>query len=132
MVSALKDEMESIAAEMRAEDYVRSRLQMMTGGVVVLEKYCPWKGPVIAAPEARTIVYPSLRGGWNIEPVPCDASESAYRVHVPDAWRGKQGADAKKEMPGMTFCHAKGFVAAFSAREYAENAAEYLAGNLES
>ena len=129
MSSALTREIGRKASELRAELYVRASLQQMTDGIFILEKYCPWERTAIATPEAKVVVYRSLRGGWDIEAVACDESRDTHRVKTPESWRGKMGDDAAKEMPGMKFCHEKGFVASFTTREYAENAARYLVEN---
>ena len=126
MKTLLKNEIFRAASACRAESYVRQRVAAMEDGVVVLEHFCPWKPVVMAEPSARAVVYPSLRGGWNAEPVPNEKEELTYRVHVPDAWRGTSGEAAGALCQGMTFCHAKGFLIAFDTRENAVRAAKQL------
>lgn len=122
----LKNEIERYCAEQRAIPYVSRCLDEMMEGVVVLEKYCPWKQVVMKNENAKAVVYPSKRGGWNIEPVPLDKGEQTYRVSVPESWRGKKGDEAGKLQKGMTFCHTMGFVIAFDTKENAISAAKIL------
>ena len=121
----LINEINAYAAEARAA-YVMSRVAAKEKGIVILEKYCPWKKPVIADKEAEIVIYPSLRGGWNLEPVPNEKEEITYRIHIPDEWRGTVGEAAAACQPGMTFCHAKGFLVSFETEDYAVRAAEEL------
>ena len=126
MQNVLQNEIRAALAREQARGYVASCIDRMDRGTVVLEKYCPWKEQVIAEKRAMTIVYPSVRGGWNVEPVPYDLTELSYRVKVPEAWRGLRDTDAGNKMEGMTFCHAKGFLLAFDTKEHAINAAHWL------
>lgn len=125
----LTNEIAHHAAERRAIPYVQSCVKAMQQGVVVLGKYCPWKDVVIAEKNAKTIVYPSKRGGWNMEPVPNEREERTYRVKVPESWRGLRGDAAGALQKGMTFCHTKGFLIAFDTKENAVAAAQILSAD---
>jgi len=73
--------------------------------ILVLDKYVPWKDicnemelPI------RFAVYPSLRGGYNIESIDSD------KYPLPEEWLD--------ELPeGMTFCHLSRFLAATNTLE---------------
>lgn len=114
------------AAEERAKPYVKACIQKMQDGVVVLDKLYDWKVTLIEEINAKVVVYPSKRGGYNVEPIPNEIEEITYRVNVPDEWRGRKGDDADKVQKGMTFCHMKGFVIAFDTLENAVAAAKKL------
>lgn len=126
MRTVLINEIHRYAGEARAERYVLSCISSMKNGIVVLDKYCPWKEPVIADKNAQIVVYPSLRGGWNLEPVPNEKEETTYRVQIPTQWRGLRGDEAAQQCKGMTFCHAKGFLLAFDTKMNALSAADSL------
>lgn len=123
MQTVLANEILRYKAEAKAESYVLSCIERMRDSVVVLERYCPWKDPVIADQRIKIVIYPSLRGGWNLEPVPNEKEEVTYRITIPEQWRGLRGEDALHQCKGMTFCHAKGFLCAFDLKENAIAAA---------
>ena len=79
----LRNKLEEIWAVCRASGIVREALKQMENRVVVLDRYCPWKG-VLAHSEAQFVVYPSQRGG--LAPKWCPAEQtvslkSIFRLH---------------------------------------------------
>lgn len=125
-------EIHRYVAEAASREYVRERVALMEEGIVILEKYCPWKKVVVEEEKALSIVYPSIRGGWYVEPVPVEykgVDEVKYRIHFPDSWRGIKGEEAASLWPGLTFCHVKGFLSAFDTKEHAVAAAKWLNRN---
>ncbi len=126
MKLVLSNEIRRYAAEVLAADIVESKISEMKDGIVILDKLIPWKTPVIKCKSAKIVIYPSLRGGFNLEPVPNEIEEITYRVDIPAAWRGLSGDEAGKHFKGMTFCHRGGFVLAFKTREDAVACGKYL------
>lgn len=128
----LLNEIHRFAAEASSQEYVRECAEKVEEGLVILEKYCPWKKIVVQKSEALSIVYPSPRGGWYVEPVPKEykgVDELQYRIAFPKEWLGAKGEVAASLFPGLTFCHVKGFISAFTTREQAVAAAKWLNKN---
>lgn len=129
MKEILINEIRKVAAERRGQAYVRECIGRMEHGMVMMETFCPWKSVVVPEKDILTIIYPSKRGGWSLEPVPVKEEELKYRVNIPEQWRGTEGAQAAALREGMTFCHASGFLAVFDTREHAREAAVWLGEN---
>lgn len=76
-------------------------------GILEFSKYIPWK--YICTVEnipVKFAVYPSLRGGYNIESI------DSEKFPLPEEWLA--------ELPdGMTFCHRNRFIAATETKEQA-------------
>lgn len=107
----------SEAAELRAEQIVKSALQKMEDKIVVLPIYAPWQ-KVLVDSEAIFVVFPSVRGGYNLQCVPPVLNSFQKKVELPD-W------NCSEEKPeGLTFEHAGRFIAAFQTEQQAINAAK--------
>lgn len=93
--------------------------------IVVLPRFVPWQSYVCRfAEDALVVVFPDKRGGYKIQLVPVTTNSRDTRISMPKSWCGLSGEEAEKKVPGMTFCHKSGFLAAFRNLEYAVNAAE--------
>lgn len=126
MDTILANTIESCAAEMRAKSSVMDALAHMDNGIVVLERFTPWKKVLCANKEALVVVFPSNRGGYSIQMVPVACTGYETRIHTPEEWHGKQGKEAERIMSGMTFCHRNGFIASFHTKENALAAAQFV------
>lgn len=101
-----------------------------TPEIIVLPTYIPWQSYICRnIPKALVVVFPTLRGGYNVQLVPIAANSFETRTKMPTEWYGKSEGEAEKLMDGMTFCHKSGFLAAFTGKEAAMNAAKYIAAN---
>ena len=127
MDEILKTALKRYVSQVKGKEFVQKALAKKQNGVVILEKYVPWKDYVIADPDALVMVFPSNRGGWNIQMVPKSMEGFETRVDTPYDWHGISGLDAEDKMPGMTFCHRNGFLASFRTKENAVAAAQHLA-----
>ena len=83
--------------------------------IVVLEQFAPWQ-ELIVPTEAQFVVFPSNRGGWNVQTVPTELGGRESKKLLP----------AQEEMEGCTFRHSAGFIASFETREEAIKAAEKI------
>lgn len=126
MDTILANTIESCAAEMRAKSSVMDALAHMDNGIVVLERFTPWKKVLCANKEALVVVFPSNRGGYSIQMVPVACTGYETRIHTPEEWHGKQGKEAERIMSGMTFCHRNGFIASFHTKKNALAAAQFV------
>ena len=75
--------------------------------IFVLPYFIPWQSTVMHTKNnILFVVYPSVRGGFNVQSV-------RDRISFPLSWRGKNDADlcAVSEVQDATFCHTGGFIA---------------------
>ncbi len=74
-------------------------------GLLIMDRFVPWQ-QVITRDDLRFVVFPSLRGGYNIQQVPGNPA-------FPEAWRGLTGSSLVEAsgVSGSTFCHQAGFIA---------------------
>lgn len=107
-------------ASVSAQDGVLSNY---TGGeILVLDKYLPWSGTVMNNEKCRDIlfvVYPSQRGGWNVQTVPKQAGMFANRMDFPTEWLGHADPDR-----GIHFAHTANFLIACDTKEQAIRVAQ--------
>lgn len=115
--SLLRKEINTLRSVDSAREIVLAAAEKSEGGVVVLEQYAP-QDALREVPEAQFVVYPSARGGWNIQTVPSDENPMVGRTPFPDEWLGHPDASL-----GMTFCHPGNFLASAETREQAINIA---------
>lgn len=110
---------ESELSKERAETIIRNAVDKMKDGVIVLEKFVPWLDYVQNnVPDANFVVFPSNRGGYNVQTVP-EPGERQGKILFPDKWLGMPVKSL-----GMTFCHPGNFLASFETQEQAVAAAK--------
>ena len=96
---------EKANAEARAEKLVLGST-VIDGKILVLDRYAPWQDVVTNQMlEILYCVYPSNRGGYNVQTVPLESGSSVPRKGFPAEWLG----NPVKAM-GMTFCHPGNFI----------------------
>ena len=84
----LKNRLEGARAVNRAGAVVDKALSRMKDGIVVLPRFAPWKNRLRQS-EAKLVVYPSQRGGFNAQGVPIpDDPQHRLRCSFPERWRG--------------------------------------------
>lgn len=108
---------DSYQATERAHETLARYEANSENGIIVLEKFVPW-GELTAKTEPKFVIFPSLRGGWNIQVVPKSYTDKSARIDLPHEWWGNP--DVNKLTDGhVTFCHLNGFIAAVDTKEYA-------------
>lgn len=108
---------DSYQATERAHETLARYEANSENGIIVLEKFVPW-GELTAKEEPKFVVFPSLRGGWNIQVVPKSYTDKSARIDLPHEWWGNP--DVNKLTDGhVTFCHLNGFIAAVDTKEHA-------------
>lgn len=102
-----------IRADREAYHMVYQRIDQCRDGILYLERVLPWKDAVQEhGKDIFYVIYPSIRGGYNIQAVPDRTGKSILKRPFPQKWRG---ADAQ-ELQGitgicdLTFCHMSGFL----------------------
>lgn len=103
--------------------------------ILCLEEYMPWKDFIVKKNIENGInsenavyfaIYPSLRGGYNVETVPSGAGDNSVLVSFPKEW---WGASKDKLPKGINFCHASGFLLATDSKANAYKVAKNLIYN---
>lgn len=121
----LENRFEQILAEREAENTVLAKMEAGKAPILVLDQSLPWKTAVIGS-EYVYVIYPSLRGGYNVQAVPQEDDTQMLVRPFPEAWRGKT-PEALQELTGITgftFCHVSGFLCAADTIEDAVKVAE--------
>lgn len=116
----LKAHVDHANSTVSAKDLV---IASYTGGnILVLDRYIPWSDVVITDERMKDIlfvVYPSLRGGWNVQTVPKEYGTFINRMNFPEEWLGH--ADLER---GIHFAHTANFLIACNTKEQAIKVAE--------
>lgn len=113
----LSEFIESMRATERAKETLAQYEASSEDGIIVLEKFVPW-GELTAKEEPKFVIFPSLRGGWNIQVVPVSYTDKTARIDLPHSWWGNPNVST--ETDGMvSFCHLNGFIASVDTQENA-------------
>lgn len=111
-------------AETRAESLVLNS-RVIDGKILVLERYAPWQEVVSSQMlDILYCVFPSNRGGYNVQTVPIESGSFIPRKGFPEEWLGKP-----VESLGMTFCHPGNFILSCRTLEQAIACAQIAVGN---
>lgn len=111
----LEREVKRLQAEAKAEEIVQAALRESKDDIVVLQSFVPWN--VILVPSnAKFVVFPSNRGGYNAQAIPTTLSGRDQKVPFPKEW-----TETKPELIGqdVTFCHPGRFFIATNTLESA-------------
>lgn len=88
-------------------------------GVVILPEFMPWQNIICQTDDVKFVIYPSNRGGYNLQAVPIQLGRRGLRIPIP--------TDLPEIYPGeCTFVHQAGFLASFESAECALYAARKL------
>lgn len=114
----LKATINSANASVEATDAVlESYLSSPSEEILMLDKYLPWTKTVHNDPKLKNVlfvVYPSKRGGWNVQTVPKEPGQYVNRMDFPTDWLGH--ADPER---GITFAHTANFLLSCETKEQA-------------
>lgn len=114
----IEREQEREASALRGQNIVGSALERAEKEghetVVVLEQFAPWQTLLVPS-KTEYVVFPSNRGGWNVQTVPTELGGRESKKLLP----------AQEEMEGCTFRHVGGFLASFPTKEEAVKAVLY-------
>lgn len=114
-----------IIAEKEAYKFVCECAQNAKNKVVYLERPMPWK-EAIEEFDCLYVIFPSIRGGYNIQAVPQNGSKFELKKPFPEIWRGKTAEELQRmtKIDGFTFCHMTGFLCAVNTLDQAYEVAE--------
>lgn len=123
MQGILEQEQMNDDAAHRAEEEVKAdeaRSEASRGdGIVVFSRFRPWQGELTKRDYAKFVVFPSNRGGYNLQVVPSSLTDRTARIPLPKDW-------LENKPEGCTFVHPGLFMASFGTEEQAVQAAEGL------
>ncbi len=107
----------------KAKETVESK--MTNSPVLVLDAFLPWKD-VVEGKDIDYVIFPSARGGYNIQAVPVNKNTIELKKAFPESWRcaSKEELTAQTGIETFTFCHATGFICATDTLEDAVKVAE--------
>ena len=115
-----------ISGELAREDVLKYA-ENMKNHVLVLEEYRPISQDLFnSIPDALFYIYPSNRGGYNIQAIgaPTEENKMAKRAYFPECWLGNPDISL-----GMTFCHPNNFLTVADTLENAINIANIAVNN---
>ena len=121
---ALSDEM--------ARESVIEGVNAARGHIMVLDRYLPWRQIVTGkdAPKGAEdiwyVIFPSNRGGYNVQCIPVAPDSTNVRYPVPESWHGAEKSELQRltGAADATFCHPNGFLMAADSLEGAVKIAE--------
>lgn len=123
----LERRIRQIQADRDAYEIVYQKAGQCSDGILYLEQAVPWKEALQKHDkDILYVIYPSLRGGYNIQAVPDREDKNTLRHPFPESWRGA-GAQALQDMTGISdliFCHMSGFLCAAETLEGAYSTAK--------
>lgn len=121
----LEGRFRQIRADREAYDAVRKKAAQCSGQILCLEQVMPWKDAVRDF-DILYVIYPAMRGGFNIQAVPDSKDERKLRLPFPEEWRGadKERLGELTGIDSLEFCHNSGFLCAAGTLEDAYRVAE--------
>ena len=105
-----------VEGKLKARTLVEAALDSSENRIVVLPRFAPWQDVLIPSEEANFVIYPSQRGGYNLQVVPVDFGTQAAKKPLPKDW-------LKAAPNGCTFVHTGLFIATFDTVDNAIKAA---------
>ncbi|MCD8109841.1 MAG: MYG1 family protein [Clostridiales bacterium] len=114
----LERQVEIARSGLRAEHIVKAALEKSDGDIVVLPLFCPWQKTLVPS-SAQFVIYPSNRGGYNLQTVPQKVNGFTAKRELPEEW-------LTERPEGCSFVHQVRFLAAFDTEEHAVLAAENI------
>ena len=107
----------SAESKARAKALVDTAIEASEERIIVLPQFAPWQEYVLnsedaKAAEALYIIFPSNRGGYNVQAIPIAIGSFANRKGLPESWRGLSAPDLQAEtgVADASFCHPAGFI----------------------
>ena len=117
-VKTLLRAIKSAISNDKARSIVNNASTCVEGTCLDLEKFAPWQDAITDRSdeaELLRVVFPSDRGGWNVQVVPVNPTSFTAKKPLHKEWLAVKPV-------GCTFVHAGLFIAAFETKEAAINA----------
>lgn len=101
-------EVEYFQSICEAKHIIRNAIRKKDQGVVVLPQYCPWQYDLCSDPDAKYVIFPSMRnqGRFNAQVIPIVPGSHEAKKSFPPSIKVGRG--------GCTFVHPNRFLAEFN------------------
>lgn len=107
----------SAESKARAKALIDEAIKASEDQIIVLPQFAPWQEYVLTSTDAKAadalyVVFPSNRGGYNVQAIPDAIGSFGNRKPLPEAWRGVPANDlqAVSGVSDANFCHKGGFI----------------------
>lgn len=104
-------------ANAKAKAGVSKAIEASENGIMILDQFMPWQDHIFTSQNERAdeilyVVFPSNRGGYNVNAVPDAPGSFGQRKPLPEEWAGLSGQDLAEATGIKTanFCHPKRFI----------------------
>lgn len=116
--------------EAEAEAMVKQAIEKSDGRILLLDSFIPWK-EAVRGTDILFVIFPSLRGGYNICSVPSEDDPAAQKIRFPEKLGGVKPEELAEltGIEGFQFCHPGGFISAAESLEAAITIAEWTIKN---
>lgn len=111
VMDLIKREKKNVRSEEKAAEIVRAALEASDSKIVELPGYMPWRKTLIPS-TAEFVIYPSQRGGYNLQAVPAVYGDKTAKKYLPKEW-------ITEKPEGCFFVHPALFLACFESKEKA-------------
>lgn len=116
----VKQMQSTLSAYSLVEDDYKKRMEVHPSGeIMVLSKFCPWKGLLSEIEDnnneagiVKFVLFKDYGGSWRISTVNLEAGSFAFRVSIKKEWCGLRDNELSKvaEIPDGIFVHMSGFI----------------------
>ena len=98
-VVVIKNIIKNIEDKIEAIDEISAAIKKMEGCVLVLDRYLPWTDTIIeynaGDPKVQLVVYPSNRGGFNVQVVPKKGGSFESWINIPESIIDSEGCSGQ-------------------------------------
>lgn len=136
-IDALREVLDHSEAVEAAKETVEYAIRKSKNGIMILDKFAPWQFHLFEskqekAAEINVIIFPSNRGGYNVQMIPesTGSFDFRFKAGMPKEWRGETAENLQKMtgIPSLKFCHPSGFLCACDTETDAMLAAYHILG----
>lgn len=109
----LEQRLKQIRSNREAYEIVVHKANGCKDGILYLDRAVPWKEALRNYPEdILYVIYPSIRGEYNIQAVPHREDKIALKHPFPQKWCGASSQELQRltGLKDFTFCHKSGFL----------------------
>ena len=107
----------SAISKAKAKTGVERAIENSANGIMILDEFMPWQDYIFNSTNEKAtgilyVVFPSNRGGYNVNAVPDAPGSFGQRKPLPENWAGLRGGDLA-EVSGVAtanFCHPAKFI----------------------
>ena len=107
----------SAVSKAKAKTGVESAIEKSANGIMILDEFMPWQDYIFNSTNEKAndilyVVFPSKRGGYNVNAVPDAPGSFGQRKPLPESWAGLRGAELAEASGVATanFCHPAKFI----------------------